>query len=255
MGWVRPVSESMLVEPAGRPPRWTTRTEWFDWVVLTIAVCLSVGTVWTMSALIPDVWDLLVMAAAWCAAGGLWLLTVGVRTNDRIARMAIVALAVLAGSAIVSFAPFWLLWAFGPGAVLVVAAIAVALLGVAIIRQRPIRLVWLAAPAIVIVTLAMLTWDLPVRWRFLAAEPALTAYVADLPVNMPAPSEFEDPLRIGNVPIYEVVRELGQVRLVTGYVGILGDDPAGLIYRPDGEPVGVGVWEHLEGPWYRWYPY
>lgn len=57
------------------------------------------------------------------------------------------------------------------------------------------------------------------------------------------------------ITIYELRREEGQTHLVTGFVGVLADSPAGLIHVRSGEPPGRGHYERLSGTWFRWFPY
>lgn len=108
------------------------------------------------------------------------------------------------------------------------------------------------APVIVVAATAIVISGVPQAMRFAAAEPELTRYVQSLDQGAAVPG-YDDAVVVGGIPIFEVIREDGQILLVTGFIGILGDDPSGLAYTLDGPPVGVGG-DHISGPWYRWIP-
>jgi hypothetical protein len=228
--------------------RWSTRAEWFDWFVLSATILLAVITIWVASSIIRGAWDFLTVGLLWGAVGVAWTLTVLIRTTDRVAGFAVWAL-------VVSLLTVFVL---GPVVILIFSAsVAIGLLvvvplGLLLLRQRPIRLVWLVAPAIVVATAALVLSGVPRSARFAVAEAELTGYVQSLDQGTRSAS-YDDPITVGGLPVYEVVREEGQVLLVMGFIGILDDDPAGLAFVPEGTPVGVG-WEHIRGPWYMWVP-
>lgn len=111
---------------------------------------------------------------------------------------------------------------------------------------------WFVAPVIVVASAALVLSGVPGSLRFAAAEPELTRYVLSLDQGAEVP-DYDEPVLVAGIPVFEVIRQDGQVLLVTGFIGILGDDPAGLAYVPAGTPDGVG-WEHIRGPWYSWIP-
>jgi hypothetical protein len=231
------------------PSRWSTRAEWFDWFVLSATILLAVITIWVGSSIVRGAWDFLMVSLLWGAVGVAWSLTVLIRTTERVARFAVSAL--LVGSLLTVFV-------LGPVVILIFSAwVAIGLLvvvpvGLLLIRQRPIRLVWFVAPAFVVTTAALVLSGVPPSARFAVAEAELTGYVQSLDQGTRSAS-YDDPITVGGLPVYEVVREEGQVLLVMGFIGILDDDPAGLAFVPEGTPVGVG-WEHIRGPWYMWVP-
>ncbi len=242
----------------GNSSRWSTRAEWFDWFVLSATSLLALITIWVGSSFVPGM-EILIVGLLWGTAGVAWSVTVLMRTTDRVARFAVAALLVGPFLTVSPFrdvaVPVILAFLASLGWVvigLVVVVLLVVLAGLFLVRQRPLRLVWFVAPAIVVATAALVASGVP-RWARLAvAEAELAEYVRSL--DQGAGSWFyDDPITVGGLPVYEVIREEGQVRLVMGYIGILGDDPAGLAFVPEGTPVGVG-WEHIRGPWYTWVP-
>jgi hypothetical protein len=233
----------------GNSSRWSTRAEWFDWSVLSATILLALITIWVGSSIVRGTWDLLTVSMLWGAVGVAWSVTVLMRTTDHVARFAVWAL--LVGSLLTLFV-------IGPVVILIFSAwvviglLVVVPVGLLLVRQRPIRLMWLVGPGIVVATAALVLSGVP-RWaRFAVAEAEVTGYVQGLDQGTRLLS-YDDPITVGGLPVYEVVREEGQVLLVTGYIGILDDDPAGLAFVPEGRPVGVG-WEHIRGPWYMWVP-
>jgi hypothetical protein len=106
-----------------------------------------------------------------------------------------------------------------------------------------------------LLTAGLLASALPAAIRFAVIEPELTAYVTSFANGETVPTPGDIPIEVGGVSVYDVTREEAGVRLVTGYVGILGDDAAGLFYLPAGQLPSVGKFEHLAGFWYRWFPY
>jgi hypothetical protein len=234
--------------------RWSRRAEWFDWVVVGAALVLGGMTVWTASALIRGPWDRISLSLAWGIVGAAWSIAVVMRTTDRLASAA--ALGLLGGSLVtlLMFGPIGAVVFLGSAAVLAAGLVGLGLFAVILARERARRLVWLLAPAITVAALAVDLSGLPQSLRFAAVEPQLAAFVATARTDGPLPSE-DEPLDVAGMPVYDVIVEAGQVRLVTGYIGILGDDAAGIVYVDQGSPVGVARTDHLGGHWYRWYPY
>lgn len=229
--------------------RWSTRVEWFDWVVLSATIMLALITIWVGSSIVRGAWDFVIVSFLWGAVGVAFALTLLMRTTDRLARFAVGVLLV---------GPLVTVSLLGPVLFLIVSAwvvvglLVVAPAGLLLVRQRPIRVVWSVAPAIVVATVALVSSGVPRSARFAVAEAELTGYVQSLDQGARSPS-YDNPITVGGLPVYEVIREDGQVLLVMGFIGILDDDPAGLAFVPEGSPVGVG-WEHIRGPWYMWVP-
>jgi len=178
-----------------------------------------------------------------------WSATVFLRTTDQAARLAIGALLVVAVSVV---GPFIAMFLSAPSSWIVAASLVAVAGTVFLLRQRPLRVIWLVAPTIVVATVGLLLSGLPRSVRFAVAEAELTAYVQTLDQAGALP-DYDRPVIVGGVPVFEVISEEGQVRLVTGFIGILDDDPAGLAFVPEGDPVGVG-WKHIKGPWFTWVP-
>jgi hypothetical protein len=226
--------------------RWSTRSDWFDWLIAAIAGLVGAATVWVGSAVVAGSYDLLMVSVAWAFAGILWSLAMILRATDTFARAAALALFLGALASATTFGPIMALSFVGPAAVILGVVVALGLLTVILVRQRPTRIMWLVAPAITVAAFAVDLSGIPQRLRFVVAEPALAAYVEEIRAGTAALPDDEEgePVDIGSISIFEVVQESGQVRLVTSFVGILGDDAP-----------GVGRSDHLTGPWYVWYPY
>lgn len=231
---------------------WSTQAEWFDWVVIAVTIVLAAMTVWVGSSMLRGPFDYLLLSPLWALVGAAWTVTVLLRTTDTTARMAASGLLVGALLSILVFGPVTLLVFMGPSELVVVGLLVAVPVAVLVLRQRPIHLVWLVAPSIVIAVAALVVSGIPASVRFASAEPELTRYVEGLSKGVTRP-DWDHPTTVAGVPIYEVIREERQTLLVTGFIGILGDDPAGLAYVPDGTPVGVG-WSHIRGSWYSWVP-
>lgn len=238
--------------PASDISRWSTRAEWFDWVIVAVTILLALVTLWVGSSIVGGMWDYLAVSLAWVGVGLAWSVAVLVRTTDRAAKVAVWAL--LLGSLVSScaFGPVTALVFTEPADRILIALLVGLSLGVILVRQRPIRLVWFVGPIVVLAAAALTVSGALRELRFAASEDELTRFVQSGEASE-ASRSYDEPVTVGGVPVYEVIREEGQVLLVTGYIGILADDPAGLAYVPNGEPVGVG-WEHISGPWFRWVP-
>lgn len=248
-------SGAVMAPPSERRPLWSTHVDWFDLLVLGFTIILAGVTIWTTSAVVRDAWDSIVLLVTWPIAGVLWASMVALRMTDRVARLLIVATLVVGAVAVFTMIPVVLFWVVGPPLVVVGALLGAAVFGIAFLRERPLRLVWLAAPLVVVVTAVVVASGVPSAIRFAVAEPALTAFVEGSATGGTTSPAMDGSIDVGGIPVYEVYRSAGQVLLVTAYVGILGDDGAGLAFVPEGTPTEVGEWEHLSGPWFRWYPY
>jgi hypothetical protein len=238
--------------PASDASKWSTRAEWFDWLIVAVTILLALVTLWVGSSIVRGMWDYLTVSLAWAGVGLAWSVAVLVRTTDRAAQVAILALIVGSLVSTCALGPVTALIFTEPADWILIALLVVVPLGVILVRQRPIRLVWFVAPMVVLAAAALTVSGVLREVRFAASEDELTRFVQSGEAGE-ASRYYDEPVMVGGVPVYEVIREEGQVLLVTGYIGILADDPAGLAYVPNGEPVGVG-WEHITGPWFRWVP-
>lgn len=235
-----------------RSSRLSTRAEWFDWLVLAATVVLAVMSVWIGSSIVRGIWDYIVVGLLWVVVGAARTVTVFLRTTDLLARVAMAVLIVGALGIAFLAGPITVLILWTPLDWVVAGVLVIVPFALFLVRQCPIRVVWFVAPAIVLAAAATVLSGVAASARFAAAEPELTRYVQGLDQGAELPG-YEQPATVGGVPVFEVIREDGQTLLVTGFIGILGDDPAGLAFVPEGSPVGVH-WEHIRGPWYRWIP-
>lgn len=235
-----------------KPSRWSTQSEWFDWLVLAATGALAALTVWVGSSVVRGMWDYIFVSLLWSVVGAAWCATVLVRTTDIVARLAMAALILGSILTVAMFGPITALVLWIPSDWFAVSMLVVVPLTLFLVKQRPIRLVWFVAPGTVMVAVAIVLSGVAAAARFAAAEPELTRYVQSLNQGAAMP-DYNQPITVGGVPVVEVLHEGGQTLLVTGFIGILGDDPAGLAFVPDGRPVGVD-WQHINGPWYRWVP-
>jgi hypothetical protein len=232
---------------------WSTRVEGFDWLVLGATVLLALATVWVGSSILPGMFDYVFVSVLWALVGAGWTGTLLSRTTDRVARLAVGTLLVGTLITVLMLGPVTALIFTSGTEWVVIGLVVLALLTVFLARQRPIRLVWFVAPAIVLASIPLVLSGIPRSARFAAAEAELTTCVQGLDPGARSTS-YEDPIAVAGFSVYEIIRDRGQVLLVTDFVGMLADDPAGLAYVPEGHPVGVS-WDHISGPWYRWEPY
>lgn len=241
------------------PGRWSTRAGSADWLVLAATAALGALTTWLGSSVIPSSYNLLPASIGWAFVGAAWSFVVMLRTSDRGAWLAAVLLLVGSLATLGLFGPLTLIgfvgMAGGAAPAIALLLVGLSLFGVILAREPSRRLIWLGAPAIVLLTAGLLVSPLPAAIRFAVVEPALTAYVTSFANGETVPMPGDLPIEVGGVPVYDVTREDAGVRLVTSYVGILGDDSAGLFYLRAGQLPSVGKFEHLEGFWYRWFPY
>jgi hypothetical protein len=246
-------ADPAVVDGAGGPTtRWSTRAEWFDWLIVGATTVLAAVTVWVGSSVVRGMWDYIFVSLGWAIVGAAWAVTLMLRTTDRVARFAALALFVGTLVTFVMFGPVTLLVFSSPSDWIGIGVLLVVPVALILVLQRPVRIVWFVAPMIVVAAAALVLSGIPRSMRFAAAEPELTRYVQSLDQGAAEPG-YDDPVVVGGIPVFEVTREDGQILLVTGFIGILGDDPSGLAYAPDGPPVGVSS-DHITGPWYRWVP-
>jgi hypothetical protein len=237
---------------------WSKQVGRLDWVVIAVTAALAVVTVYAASFPVvgTDAFYLLMFGWPLPAIGwSLLLLRSADHPTGRATSAALLVGSILSVplSGLSLFVVFLAGW-MGIGLVVVAG---LALFGVVVAHARHRRIAWLAAPTIVVLTLVLLYTGLPSLIRVSLAEPALTAYAEQIERGEAVQELWygDDPISVGGIPIYEVYRNRGHVQLVTGYVGILADDGAGLAYLPSGLPDADPRYEHLVGPWYRWYPY
>jgi hypothetical protein len=241
------------VDGAGGPTsRWSTRVEWFDWLVVGATVSLAALTVWVGSSVVRGSWDYIFVSLGWAVVGAAWAVTLLLRATDRVARFAILVLLVGALVTVALFGPITLLIFSSPSGWIGIGMLVMIPVALILILQRPFRLIWFVAPVIVVAATAIVLSGVPQAMRFAIAEPDLTRFVQAPDLSGATPT-YDEPVVVGGIPVFEMTREDGQILLVTGFIGILGDDPSGLAYAPDGPPVGVSS-DHITGPWYRWVP-
>jgi hypothetical protein len=235
------------------------RPQVLDALAIGATSALAAATVVVWSAPVTGFGDLAFIGFLWPFAAILWAASLLAGTRDRNLRL--LAWIVIAGS-IATVAtlgyPFFFIGVFvGPAGFVALFVSGLVLAGVALRRARPWRRSWIVAPVIVVATLALLMSGIPRSIRFAYAETALSAYARQLLSGEVTPprSVDENPVTVGSIPIHEVTVEGGELHFITGYIGILDDDGAGLAYVPSGAPAGPGVYQHLQGPWYAWSPY
>jgi len=245
--------------PAGvRWGVWDRRINAFDWLVIGATLLLAGLTLWAWSYPVPGTDVFLFGGIGWSILAIAWAASVLATTIDTAARWASLGLVV---GAVASFPLFGIsLVVIGLGGIVgfaLMVLIGLGLLGVVVATSRVRRVTWLAGPLIVLAMLTVVFTGLPRLGRMAVAEPALTqfAQTVDPHATLDYPMWFDDGFSVGSVPVYEAYVSRGGVHLVTGFVGILGDDSAGIAYFPTGAPAADPPYEHLVGDWYRWYPY
>jgi len=237
---------------------WDKRIRGVDWLAVGPTIFLAGLTIWASSYPIVDTGAWLFGGFAWSVVAIIWCAVLLATVNDsgsRVAALILLVGAIVANPFAAGLSLLFLLLtgAFGLAAIFLVG---LALLAVIIVRSRPRRLAWLVAPAIVLVMFGVLISTSPRLARLALSEPALTSYAEAATTGQRAlPAYYDDGLDLGAIPIYAAYNDWGGLHLVTGYVGILDDDEAGLAYFPGGPPSNGLRYEHLLGAWYRWFPY
>jgi hypothetical protein len=225
-----------------------------DVAIIALTIVMAAVTIWTASTPIAHVFDFLILGILWLPIGAVWALSLIVSSRPNLALIGVVAIVLLllaAGSFVQGMGPLSTLVMTGviaSGAAVVVADV---------VRKRLMPLVVLIAPAIVLVTVGLILSGIPKAVRFAVAEPALRAYAMDLfeQPRVELPDEAV-PVSVGGFTVDWSVARGGCAHLVTTYVGILGEYPAGIAYCPSGPPgddSGVGDYEAFSGTWYRWF--
>jgi hypothetical protein len=219
---------------------------------------LAVLTLWAASFPIVGTDFFLFGGLAWWLLAVLWSARVSATADEGLVRAA--ALLLLIGTIAsmplfgISLMVIIIAGLIGAGAMAMTAA---ALFAIVVIKSRVRRVAWPIAPAIVAITLAVSLSGIPRLARLVAAEPELTTFVQGVASETGRGERsqyFDDPVVVGSMPVYEVFERHGLVHLVTGHVGIMADDGAGIAYSPD-RSLRSPLYDHLFGPWYRWFPY
>jgi len=237
---------------------WDRRIDVLDWLVIGATLLLAGLTLWAWSYPIPGGDAFLFGGIAWSIVAIAWATSVLATTSEKSALWA--SLLLLVG-AVASFPFFGIsLVVIGLGGTVgfgLMVMIGLGLLAVVVITSRVKRVAWLVSPVVVLAMFTVMYTAWPRLARMAVAEPALTGFAQTVDPNatLNYPMWFDDGLSVGSIPVYEAYVRHGGVHLVTGFVGILGDDNAGIAYFPDGAPAADSPYEHLVGSWYRWYPY
>lgn len=236
---------------------WDRRIDALDWLAVAPTIALAALTIWAASYPVPGTDAYIVGGIAWSLAGILWSVTLVAQARDTRARVAAILLLVGALMANPLVGLFFFVFVF-VGSVGLIAALAIGalLLGVVIMSSRPRRLAWLIAPAVVVGTLALMYSGAPRLARMALAERELTEFAGRVDPSATAefPVYFDDPVVVGSIPVYEAFVADGRVHLVTGYVGLLADYPAGIAYAPRAALGNDPRYQHMVGDWYRWLP-
>jgi hypothetical protein len=238
---------------------WTRHVRSVDILIVALTIGMAALTLWLASAPIAHFFDFLILGFIWLPIGAVWALSLIVvrRPTWVLGAMVLVLLGVCSAifgvGALGGLATTALIALIGLGGVLLVMSM---VLGRAILLDRPYRIVWLVAPVIVVATLGLAVSELPRLARFAFAEPALTAYATDV-LDQPRvkfPEETQ-PIGVGGLTIDWSAAQGGCAHLVTTYLGILGEYPAGLAYCPSGLPAvddRIGDYDAFSGAWFLW---
>jgi hypothetical protein len=237
---------------------WDRKVNAFDWLVIGATLLFAALTLWAWSYPVPGTDVFLFAGIGWSVLAIAWAASVLATTIDTSARWASLGLVV---GAVASFPLFGfslvvidLSGTVGFGLMLL---IGLGLLAVVVAMSFIKRVVWPVAPVVVLAMFAVMFTGLPSLARMTFAEPALNEFAQTFDPNATSeyPMWFDDGLSVGSIPVYEAFVSRGGLHLVTSFVGILGDDNAGIAYFPNGAPRADPPYEHLVGAWYRWYPY
>jgi hypothetical protein len=238
--------------------RWSAEVEALDLGVMVATLLLAGITLQAASDPVFGTDPFFLLMLGWPVAGVGWALTLLRRADDVVARAAGSLLLAGTVAAFGLFGVSFLFLAFGGRVALAGAAVVAAgLFAVVVARTRNRRLAWLVAPTVVLLTLGFVYTGLPRQARLWIANSALTTYAEQIRRGdaVVIPRSPDQHVVVGTMPIYEVHEDEGELRFVTAYIGILGDDPAGLAYVPSGQPAAADLtYQHVLGPWYRWYP-
>ncbi len=230
-----------------------------DIFIVALTIGMAALTLWLASAPIAHFFDFVILGFIWVPIGAVWALSLFVVRRPTWVLGALVVLllgvcsTILGVRALGGLVTTGLIALIGVAGVLLVVSI---VLGRAILLDRPHRIVWLVAPVIVLATAGLSVSGLPRLARFALAEPALRAYAKDV-FDQPT-VEFPDetqPIGVGGLTIDWSAAQGGCAHLVTTYLGILGEYPAGLAYCPSGLPPvdgRAGDYDPFNGPWYLW---
>lgn len=237
---------------------WDWSVRLLDWLVIAPALLLACLTLWTASYPIVDTAAWWEGVLAWALVASGWSARLLATVRDGISRNA--AQVLLVGSVVsipIFTVGFMFLALAGTVGLVIPVLVGVGIFLVIVANSRPRRLAWFVVPAITLVMLGILATGLPRLVRMATAEPELTAFAQSVTSggHGQLPTDFDHGLSVGTIPIYGAYDDWGGLHLVTGYVGVLNDDEAGLAYFPGGPPANDFRYEHLLGAWYRWFPY
>lgn len=218
---------------------WSKRLALVDWLSIGAALAMAGITTLAISNPIVSTDIQLFLAIGWWMPAVMWSISLlSGAPIDRVHALAGTGLLV-AFAAFIPGLPFLLvaLTLFGYMTAMVALVAGLGLFAVVLVRARERRAAWLVAPAVVMTTLALGYAGLSRVVRVALGEASLNTYAigidrADLRAE---PRYFDRPIHVGGLPIYEAYEEDGIVHFVTGYVGILSDDGAGIALIP-GEP-------------------
>lgn len=233
---------------------WSSSVDRVDWAIVAVSLVLAIGTLYVFSVPVVGTGAMGLLSILWPATAVAWALALLGTLRTSIGRVAAALLALGFVASIGGIIPFFVALLIGPIGLITGGVLALGLFALILAREPSRRLAWLPAPTIVIATSALLLLGLPSLVRLALSEPDLTAFAQRIERGESVAHVSPDaPILVGSIPILEVDADTDVVRFVTAYVGILGDYRAGLAYAPSGAPSGVGRYEHLMGPWYRWF--
>ena len=238
-------------------PTSRNRTGVIEWIAIGISAALACLTIYEASVPVPGTDSFNQLESLWPVAAIAWAVAIWEATPDRTARVAagIVAVASIIDVVLLGFPLGFALLLIGPSGLAIACLLATAIFLVILRGADSRRRLWFVPPAIVLSTLIVVYSGVPRGLRFAAAEPALSTFAEQVLRGDVSVDPYDDPVGVGSILIYQTVQRGNELLLVTAYIGIMGDDAAGLAYIPSGLPSGTGEYEHLQGPWYRWSPY
>lgn len=252
----QPYSSAMPFKSETGPHGWDKSVGPLDAVAIVLTALLAVVTLWVASYPIVDSSAWIFGGMAWSVVAITWAVSVVATATTRESRA--LALILLIGAvASIPFAGISLLLvsAFGRIGLAGAVVLGLAILAGVVVLSTPRRVAWLVAPTIVLIMCAVLVVGVPRVARLALAESDLTSFAQSVQGDGTSlPAYFDAGISVGSIPIYAVYTASGGLLFVTGYVGMLDDDEAGLAYFPHGAPTDDGAqYDHLYGNWYRWY--
>lgn len=113
--------------------------EWLDWLVVGATVLLAALAVWVGSSVVRGMTDYIFVSLGWAVVGAAWAVTLLLRTTDRVARFAILALLVGALVTFAVFGPITLLIFSSPSGWIGIGVLVVIPVALILFLQRPFR--------------------------------------------------------------------------------------------------------------------